>query len=336
MKTPVLVLGIAAAAFASSSLYLWGQLRAERERVAQVEENTGQLNARIAELEKSRLQITGQRLANSGGFVTGQSGPGAAPAPPPVTQPSPGPDAESFVRWMAESPKPPAAMEKAMRSQVRANNRHQYADFCEEVGLDKESSDKLIALISDQDMAGFFPTLSEPGESRRQLDQLHRQHEAEIAELIGPEKALALKQYQASLPARMEVEMLAQQLDGNDVPLTQDQRNRLQDVFIEERTRVPMPQLAPGDDTAQYLRSAQEWQDDFGRRVSERANHILNTEQLTVYNEIQQWQNDMRYDAGIAAPAAGYSVFSSDVATFTLPATAVAIPPPAEAPKQED
>jgi len=335
MKTPVLALGIAVAAFASSSLYLWGQLRAERATLARVEDATRQLNARIAELEKGRLQTTNQHSVNSGGFIAGRFGPGAAPAPPPVVMPTPGADAEGLSRWMAESPKPPAAMEKAMRSQIRANNRQQYGDFCEEVDLDKETTDKLIALLSEQD-AGFFHTSSDPAELRRQLQQLHRQHEAEISDLIGPEKAQALKQYQASLPARAEVEMLAQQLDGNDVPLNKDQRNRLQEVFTEERARVPMPELGPGDDAEQYLRSAQEWQDDFSRRVGERANHILNSEQLAVYNEIQQWQNQMRDGGAVAMSAAGYSVITSDMATLTLPATAVAVPAPSEPPKKKD
>jgi len=336
MKAPVLALAIAAAAFASSSLYLWSHLREERASLARVEEASRQLNTRIAELEKRQLQITGQQSVNSGGFITARISPGPAPAPPPVIMPQPGSDAEGLAHWIAESPKPPAAMEKAMRSQIRANNRQQYGDFCEELGLDNEMTDKLIALISEQDGAAFFTTSSDPGEMQRQLDQRQRQHEAEITDLIGPEKAQALKQYQASLPARAEVEMLAQQLDGNDVPLSKDQRNRLQDVFIEERARVPMPQLGPGDDTAQYLRSAQEWQDDFSRRVDERTNHILNPEQLAVYNEIQQWQNEMRDGAGIAAPGTGYAVITSDMATFTRPATAVAIPAPAEPPKQKD
>ena len=54
MKTPVLALAIATAAFAGSSLYLWSQLREERARAAQVEDATRKLNERVAELEKAR------------------------------------------------------------------------------------------------------------------------------------------------------------------------------------------------------------------------------------------------------------------------------------------
>ena len=136
MKAPILALTVAAAAFASSSLYLWSQLRAERDRVAQVEETTRQLNLRIAELEKARPQVVGHRAANAGGVVAGQFGQGVVPEVIPAT--SPQPDAAEMNHWRFDPPKLPAAVEKTMRSQVRANNRQQYAAFLEEIGLGKE------------------------------------------------------------------------------------------------------------------------------------------------------------------------------------------------------
>jgi hypothetical protein len=265
MKTPVLP-AIAAATFASSSLYLWGQLRAERDRGARVEETTRQLNARIAELEKGQPHAAAPRSANSGGFVTAQPGPGAAPAPPPAIMPPSGAGADGLMHWMSESPKLPAVMERAMRSQVRANNRHQYADFCEENGLYEATSDNLIALISEQEVAGFLPT-GDVGEMQRQLEQRHRQHEAEIADLIGPEKAQALKQYQASLPARAEVEMLAQQLDGNDVLLTRISATGCKKSSSTNVPASPCPNSRRATTPRNTLRSAQEWQDDFAKRV---------------------------------------------------------------------
>jgi len=341
MKAPILALTVAAAAFASSSLYLWSELRAERDRVAQVEEATRQLNLRIAQLEKARPQVVGHRAANAGGVVAGQFGQGVVPEVRPAT--SPQPDAAEMNHWKFDPPKLPAAVEKTMRSQVRANNRQQYAPFFEEIGLGKEMSDKLIALISEQDMTGFMPATSDPVEMRRQLEQVQREHDAEIADLIGAEKAQALKEYRASQPARAEAEMLAQQLEGNDVPLNPDQRSKLQDVFIEERARVPMPDLGPGEDTTQFMKSVREWQDDFNNRVSERANHILNSEQLAVYNEIQQWQNQARDGFAMAGPSAGYAVVSSDVVQFSAsgPVNAVSapmivtVPAPSEPPKKK-
>jgi hypothetical protein len=130
--------------------------------------------------------------------------------------------------------------------------------------------------------------------------------------------------------------MLAQQFDGNDVPLSKDQRNRLQEVFIEERARIPMPQLGPGDDTAQYLRSAQDWRDDFSRP---RGRTCQPHPQFRAARRLQRnpaMENEMRDGGGVAMSAAGYAVTTSDVTTFTLPADAVAIPASSEAHKQKD
>jgi hypothetical protein len=53
MKAPVLGLLTASLALAGSSLYLWQQLRVERERSAQVQETTRQLEARLPISPKS-------------------------------------------------------------------------------------------------------------------------------------------------------------------------------------------------------------------------------------------------------------------------------------------
>ena len=113
---------------------------------------------------------------------------------------------------------------------------------------------------------------------------------------------------------------------------------------IEERARVPMPNLGSGEDTLQFMKSTREWQDEFNNRVGERANHILNSEQLAVYNEIQQWQNQARDGFGMAAPTVGYAVVSSDVVQFSASSPvnavsapfAVTVPAPSEPPKKKN
>jgi len=81
MKTPVLALAIATAAFAGSSLYLWSQLREERARAAQVEDATRKLNERVAELEKARTPFSSQ-VVNGNGVIYGQVTQGSADAAP--------------------------------------------------------------------------------------------------------------------------------------------------------------------------------------------------------------------------------------------------------------
>jgi hypothetical protein len=314
MKAPVLALGIATAAFAASTVYLWTQLHEERARVAQVESTTREIRQRLAQLEKARVEVAGHRNANTGGYRTGQitQGNPAVALPPP---PSHSPDPERRAEWArnAQPPKPPAALQRAMHSQLRANNRRQYAEFCEEIGLSKETTESLIALMAENEAQLFIPSFNDPVDYQRQLEQRQRENDAEIAALIGPENAQALKDYQASLPARAEADMLASQLEGNEVPLNKEQMKRLNEVFIDERARVPMPEIMIDADTGKYLTSLRDWQDDYNRRVSDRVGSVLNAEQLRIYTEIQQWQSQLRD---------GYGVFGEGVAISDVQAGA--------------
>ena len=106
-----------------------------------------------------------------------------------------------------------------------------------------------------------------------------------------------------------------------------------------------MPEIMVDADTGKYLTSLREWQDDYNRRVSDRVGSILNSEQLRIYTEIQQWQNQLRdgygvFEQGVAINDVQAGT-AADVVTFraagpmmaTQPVT-IAVPAPAE-PKKE-
>ena len=101
-----------------------------------------------------------------------------------------------------------------------------------------------------------------------------------INDLIGPDKAMALKEYQETIPARMDVENLARQLEDNEVQLSEEQRKKLVDVYIEERARVPYPVPYDGIEPEAYGKSMMAWQDDYEKRVSAEASRILDSSQL--------------------------------------------------------
>jgi len=309
MKPPMLGLTVATAIFGASSLYLWRQLSVERDRAAQVEQTTQKLNARIAELENARQQFAQRRVGNPNAYVTGTLGNGSAPGGPlpdavPVQGINEGPGHN--VWSSGPGPEMPQAMKRMMRAQMRAHNKRVYADVGESLGLSKDTAAKLIELISDQQTFGL-DAMREGTNSARQFEDIRRQQDAAIADLIGPEKMQAWVDYQQSMPARQDFEMLANQLDSSEVSLTPDQSKRLLATYVEERGRVPMPQWTEGGDSAEYAKSVTAWQEDYNRRVADEANHILNPEQLTAYNEIQQWQKEMREQFTVvtnAAPAA--------------------------------
>ena len=119
-------------------------------------------------------------------------------------------------------------MLKMMRTGNRAAIRQQYGEFAQQIGLSKEVSSQLFDLLTDQQLAGSSdaPDLRNEADVRRYFEEKQRANEAAIADLIGADKAAQLKAYQESMPARMQFEMLAQQLDGSDAPLSAEQRTQ--------------------------------------------------------------------------------------------------------------
>jgi hypothetical protein len=55
---------------------------------------------------------------------------------------------------------------------------------------------------------------------------------------------------------------------------------------------------------AEYGEQLTAWQEDYNKRVRSEASTILNTDQLTAYNEVQQWQKEIREQFG-AMPGGG-------------------------------
>ena len=320
MKVPVLGLALTTAAFAGTSLYLRQQLEEEQARTAQMGQTVLALNSRIAALEKSRVM---SHAMNSGTFSF--PGPGSPASAVAATTGGKVQISEDRPVWTVGRPDSSPAFQKMMRNQIRASTRRQYADVGEKLGLGKEKTASLIELLAEQqaEQAVDGPEFQESADAHREFEQKQREQELAISNLIGPEKALELKEYQESLPARMELDMLARQLEDNGAPLSEAQRKQLVDVVIEERKRVPMPEYVDGMDQREYARTASAWRDEYEKRVAAEAGHILNAEQLESYNDIQQMQKDLReHLAGAGLTTFGAAnhvrrVGDGNVVTFT-------------------
>jgi hypothetical protein len=344
MKPPVIGLAIAAAAFAGSSIYLWQQLQQERERGAQVAETSRQLNARIAELEKTRQQFMHVRGSN-GSMVSGAFGVGPAPVNTPETSSETRPT-KVDGGWASPPPRErPPAMDKMLRWQIRADHKRMYADVGTALGLSKEKAGQLIDLLTEQQLQQFgsyahSPWSTDPNEARRKLEDSQRANQAAIEELLGPDKAQSLREFQQSLPARQEFEMLVNQLEGNDVTLTPEQSRKLLAAYLEERKRVPMPQLDPNTakDPTVYHQAYTNWQNEYSDRVAAEARNILDPGQLNAFNEVQEFQREMRSQfqgmTFTAAPAAGVAVPANAVMFSTAGGVAIAAPAQDETPRK--
>jgi hypothetical protein len=306
MKGSILGLSAVAAAvaFAGSSIYLYTQLQEERGRSREATELTRRLNARISELEKARNPFA-ERSAASGGAFGGvemaRGGPGVPPPDVPVVAASSQEvDEPAEMRFRPDrSP----AMRKMMKAQMRANQKRMYGDFAEQIGLSKEDANKFYDLLTEQQMVHFGEGRRlNPEDARTYFQEQQRKQQAELTELLGAENAESLQKYQESLPARSEVEMIAQQLEASDIALSADQRKRLVAALTEERTRVPQPDYSMYGDSELYSKALSEWQNDYNDRTAARARSILNSEQDAAYNEYQQLQKEMREQFATLAP----------------------------------
>ena len=266
MKAPVLALTVAVAAFAASSVYLWSELREERARAAQVEATTLELKARIAELEKSRVHLAQNSPAPVSRSATPQATRGQAEMQPEVRQ-----------VWEA----PSRDQSGSAQDDARGESRREPAavrEFAQKIGLSKEETNQLIDLLTDQQLAGFSQTHSfvDSADFHRHYEEVQRQNDAAIADLIGSDKAAQLKEYQRSLPARMEFEMLAQQLDGSDAPLSAEQRSKLPRSTSRSASASPSRNTSPAQMSRDHMNTLDAWNDDFSQRFRSRANNVLN------------------------------------------------------------
>ena len=336
MKAPVLALIVAAAAFGGTSIYFWNEMQSEHARAEEYAAKSAALTARIAELEKARTQFQQRRFASANSF--GDSPMGAGSDHPPPGDPESKPDTREEPRW-GRPPERSEAMQKVMRTQVRATNKRLYADFGSQAGLSKDQTNKLIDLLTDHQVQGFGNRgAKDPEEARSLWEESQRQLDSDIGDVIGADKVASFEEYQKTLPARHELEMVSRQLDGYDAPLNDDQSKRLLAAMVEERGRVAAPQFVEGMDPAVYQKARAAWQDDYSARVNSQASSILSADQATAYTEIQQAQKEMQAQFGgmpggprggmRSAPGGGVMITNAMPVLISGDTAIVAAPPP--------
>lgn len=304
MKPSMLGLFIAAGAFGASTIYLGMQLRDERARADQVMEQSRRLGARLAELEKARAELESMRLLSEEpgmNAAPGFTGPHdtAPDAAPTANTELRGKDSDQF-RHSSGAPPRSETMLKMMRTQLRMNLSRVNGDIGEKLGLSKDETSRLLNLLVDQQMAMMERGRQErsnnltPEQRAAAFNEQQERNLEEISALIGADKMDSYQAYQESLPARQEVDMLANQLAAGDAGLSKEQRDRLVTALAEERKRVPAPKLADSVSREDFTQAMATWQEDYNQRAASRASAILNSEQQAAYTEYQEWNREMR------------------------------------------
>jgi hypothetical protein len=296
MKPASLGLFIAAAAFGASTVYLTLQLRDERAQSDQVAAQMQALQARIDELEQARALMMPPRP----GDPTGQPPPIMARGDSPPSQhavPTESQAAEPERATRANRPPPESteASRNVLRMNMRANNRRIYEDVEERLGLTKDQANQLIELLTSQQMARMEQARQDGGPGRgRAMMQTSQQELAAVASLIGADRIALFQEYQKTVPARQEVQVLTRQLEGADLALSEDQRDRMITALTEERERSPAPRFEDSASREEYLAALSEWQQDYRERSASRARGILDSKQFKSYDQYQQWVAEMQ------------------------------------------
>jgi hypothetical protein len=136
---------------------------------------------------------------------------------------------------------------------------------------------------------------------------------------------------------------LARQLEGSDATLSDDQQKRMLTALIDERKRIPMPQMSDSTTPEEYTKAYSEWQADYNERVSAQARSILDTDQMTAYSDYQQWQKEMQQHMvtrrgnramRVNSTSAGANVTFSAAVPIAGETMIMVPPPPEEKPRK--
>jgi hypothetical protein len=220
--------------------------------------------------------------------------------------------AEGWGKAMSKMMSDPA-MKKVMRQQQSMAAHMMYADLIKQLGLSAADGDKLMELLADRQMA-----MSEKGMSMmngetdpaklaadgKAANDSRADYDAKIKAMLGDDGFGQFQQYESSVGDRMIMQQYQQQFSAAGQPLEDSQREALLQIMSDERTKSPPSPFDPASrDVAGQIGALQSdqamhdllaSQDDLNRRVLERAGQVLNPDQVTAFQKIQQQMSEMQ------------------------------------------
>jgi hypothetical protein len=203
----------------------------------------------------------------------------------------------SFVNggspWANASP----AAQRYMKLQHKMMMRKQYEDVGPALGLSQEQTGKLMDVLADQmvrDMTQPRKALNDMTSMRKAAEEAKARQDAEIASVLGQDKARQWQDYQRTLPQRSQVNMIGEQMEMLGEPLTSYQRSQLLTVMLDNNETPAYPTYDNGLSHEERRAQAMKWQDDQERTLLERVKPVLTSQQLEMYRDYQAYQKEMR------------------------------------------
>jgi hypothetical protein len=137
---------------------------------------------------------------------------------------------------------------KALRAEQRASVREWYPEIGEAVGVDAATEEKLIELLTDQQMQDLenFDASAQPAQYSLQAEADARSRKLDqLRELLGEQGLERYQDYMATLGERSQVRMFDARLDAAD-KLQPEQKTRLMSLFREQQPMIRSHRFAAG------------------------------------------------------------------------------------------
>jgi hypothetical protein len=204
----------------------------------------------------------------------------------------------SFVNagspWANASP----AAQRYMKLQHKMMIRKQYEDVGPALGLSQEQTGKLVDVLADQmvrNMTQPRKALNDMQSMMKAAEETKARNDAEIANVLGQDKARLWQDYQRTLPQRSQINMISEQMEMLGEPLTSDQRSQLLTAMVDNNATPPAyPSYDLGLSHEERRAQAMKWQDEQERTLLESMKPVLNSRQLEMYRDYQAYQKEMR------------------------------------------
>jgi len=352
MKPLIPILVVATTSLAVASVQLAQQASTQRQRADAEVLLRKKQDTRVAELERNQARLEQElataRVQNTATVapVAGISRPAVAPKlsderppgfmGPPGTPPPPPPGVfEVRPRNPFDSP----AARNFMRTRMKSSIRRLYGDAGQALGLSEEKGKQLLDLLADQQTRnmGGPPKLAEGQTFQQYAQDMQKKNAQEIVNLIGADKADDWATYQKTLPQRSQLGVVADQLEGAGVPMSESQRTEMLAAITEETQRLPpRPSFQQGVPPEEMMAQMNQWQNEYDKALMDRAKSVLNTEQYNAYKEFQDYQAEMRNNMPRGAPGGVVMrSFSSSNGVVAAPSVGFAVAPPPPEPSRK-
>lgn len=316
-KSSFVLLATIAAGF-GAVMYFEEQRVAELERLAESmhaggAELTAQCDRNREEIRHLRDQVEifkkeseqlRKKLAAGDGHSGGTTPPSAGATKDAGKQADGGPQ---FMKGLAKMFTDPE-MKKSMRVQQLVGIRMIYGDLAKELGLSPEDGEQLMEILADRQMAlsasamaNMDPNAPDKEAKKKEMAETQKRYTEQLQSVLGDERYKKFQSYEGSVGDRFMLQQFEGQFAASGAALQPAQKEGLLSLMREERSKMPAdrsgimnstnPQqqfdALKSDDAIGAFVSNQE---EFNRRVLNRARDVLNADQVATLEKVQQQQ----------------------------------------------